>query len=146
MKRRPDARDPPPAAPPRSHRPATRREARDRVVAPTANRASEPHAPATPDGHNRSLAGTLRMTQLHTPMKCGEATIAGRLVEHRVALDGIGERLGVAFLLDFVGVESGAQHEHELVAQDLPGGAQFAAKAMALPQQPRLAVGSAIAE
>jgi hypothetical protein len=68
------------------------------------------------------------MTQLHPPVQRGDAAIAGRLVEHRVALGPCGERLRVAFLLHLEGVEAGAQHEHELVAQHLAGGAQLAAK------------------
>ena len=55
------------------------------------------------------------------------AAVAGRLVEHRIALGGRGKGLGVAGLLHFKSVEAGAQHEHELVAQHLSGGAQFAA-------------------
>ena len=51
-----------------------------------------------------------------------------------------------AFLFHFERIESGAQHEYELVAQHLAGGAQFAAKTVAFPQQPRLAVGAAVAE
>src|ERR1700684_1280771 len=96
MKRGPDARGRQPAAPPRSHRPAMRCEARDRALAPTANCASFLSAPITPDVQDHSLAGALRMAQLHAPVKCGKATIAGRLVEHRVALGGDGKRLGVA--------------------------------------------------
>ena len=56
----------------------------------------------------------------------GDAAVAGRLVEHRVALHGRGERIGVGVLLHLEGVEAGARHEHELVAQHLAGGAQFA--------------------
>src|SRR5664279_1513053 len=119
--------------------------ARDRAPRPKANPASEPSAPVTPDGQKPSLAGTLRVAQLHAPVKCGKAAIAGRLVEHRVALGGVGKRLRVAFLFHFERVESGAQHEYELVAQHLSGGAQFAAKTIAFPQQPRLAVGAAAA-
>src|SRR5438132_14224242 len=80
----------------------------------------------------RSLAGTLRMTQLHAPMQRREAAIAGRLVEHRITFCRTGKRFGIAVLLDFEGVEAGAQHEHELVAQHLPGGAQFAVIAVTL--------------
>ncbi len=79
-------------------------------------------------------------------MQRRETTVAGRLIKHRVALDGLSEGLGVALLLDLEGIEAGAQHEDELVAQHLPGGAEFAAILEALAQQPRLAVGAAVAE
>src|SRR5262249_53699179 len=49
-------------------------------------------------------------------------------------------------LLDIERIEAGAQHEHELVAQHLTGGAQLALIAMTLTQQARLAVGAAVAE
>src|SRR4051794_480152 len=98
------------------------------------------------DVGSRSLAGTLRMTQLHPPIERGDAAIAGGLVEHRIALGGRGERLGVAFFLHLKGVEAGAEHEHELVAQPLAGSTQLAFIPVALAQQTRLAVGAAVAE
>src|SRR3981081_2819039 len=117
--------------------------ARDQAPAPALTRAS---APARPDVRAYSLAGTLRVAQLHPPVQCGDAAVAGRLIKHRIALYRTGKRFRIAFLLDLEGVEAGAQHEHELVAQHVAGGAQFALEAMALPQQPRLAVGAAVAE
>src|ERR1700720_387005 len=98
MKRRPNAPGPRPAAPPRSHRPAMRCQARDRAPRPVANPPSERPVPATPVERKRSLAGALRMAQLHAPVKCCKAAVAGRLVEHRVALGGVGKRLRVALL------------------------------------------------
>lgn len=86
------------------------------------------------------------MTQLHPPIERGDASIAGRLVEHRIAPGGSGKRRCVAILGDLKSVEAGAQHEHELVAQDLTSGAEFAFEVMTLAQQSRLAIGAAVAE
>src|SRR5215213_6967437 len=86
------------------------------------------------------------MTQLHPPIKRGDAAIAGRLVEHRIALHGLGKRVGVGILLYLEGVEAGARHEYELVTQHLAGGAQLAVIAVPLAQQARLAVGAAVTE
>src|ERR1700747_3698092 len=91
-------------------------------------------------------AGTLRMTQLHPPIERGDAAVAGRLVEYRIALHGGGERFRVAFLLHLKRVEAGALHEDELVTQHLAGGTELAVIAVALAQQPRLAVGAAVAK
>src|SRR5581483_10320217 len=74
-----------------------------------------------------SQAGTLGMAELHAPMQRGEFSVAGRLIEHRIALHRLCKGFGVRLFLDVEGVEAGAQHEHELVAQHLTGGAQFAA-------------------
>ena len=74
------------------------------------------------------------MTQLHPPVQCCDAAIAGRLVEHRIALHGLREGFRIALLPDVERIETGAQHEHELVAQHLPDGAQFAAIVEALKQ------------
>src|ERR1700736_6355079 len=139
-----DARGRPRSTPPRSPLPATPHEARGRARLPATNREQE--LPAIPDVQARSLAGTFRMTQLHPPVQRRDPAIAGRLVEHRIALHGGGEGFRIAILLDLEGVETGAQHEYELVAQHLTGGAQLAFEAMTLPQQPRLAVGTAVAE
>src|ERR1019366_4529819 len=106
------------AGPLRSPPPATRYEARDRAPRPRAIQV--PSAAATADARVRSLAGTFRMAQLHPPVQRSDTAIAGRLVEHRVTLCGVGKRLRVALLIHF---ESGAQHEYELVAQHLAGGA-----------------------
>src|SRR3984957_20196535 len=92
------------------------------------------------------LARALRMTLLHSPVKRGDPAIAGRLIEHRIALGGERESLRVAFLFDFESVKARAQHEQELIAQHLSGGAQFAGIAMPLAQQPGLAVGAAVAK
>src|SRR3954453_9241183 len=112
----------------RSPHPATPRAAHDQA-----------RRPATIPAHLsklvellHSLSGTLRMAQLHAPMQRGDAAVAGRLIKHRIAFCGRGERLRIAFLLYLEGVEAGAQHEHELVAQHLAGGAQLAFVAMAL--------------
>src|SRR5215212_1202836 len=86
------------------------------------------------------------MTQLHPPIERRDAAISGRLVEHRVTLHGLGEGVGVGLLLHLEGVETGARHEYELVAQHLAGGAQLAVIAMPLAQQARLAVGAAVTE
>src|SRR5580698_1268764 len=51
------------------------------------------------DGY--SLAGALRMAQLHPPIERGDAAVAGRLIEHRVALRGSTERFRVTFLFHF---------------------------------------------
>ena len=61
-------------------------------------------------------------------------SVAGRLIEHAVAIDGFGERRGIARLGDIESVEAGALHEQQLVAQDLAGRPQLAAKSMALAQ------------
>src|SRR4051812_6653006 len=105
-----------------------------------------PLSPSVPGVWARSLAGTLRMTQLHPPMQRSDTAIAGRLVKHRIALCRTGKRLGVTVLFDLERVEAGAQHEHELVAQHLTGGAQFTFITVTFAQQPRLAIGAAIAE
>src|SRR6202011_3301839 len=47
----------------------------------------------------------------------GRAAVAGRLIEHAVAVRGLGERRGVGVLAHFERVETGAQHEQELIAQ-----------------------------
>src|SRR5450755_3191857 len=86
------------------------------------------------------------MAELHAPMQCRETAVAGRLIEYRIALDRLGKGFGVALLLHLERIETGAQHEHELVAQHLPGGAKFAAIPEALAQQPRLAIGAPVAE
>src|SRR6478752_867885 len=100
-----------------------RRAAHGRAPAPATGPPPSPWKPGSP---TRSLARTLRVTQLHAPMQRGDAAIAGRLVEHRVTLHGRGESLGVGVLFHLESVEAGARHEHELVAQHLAGGAQFA--------------------
>src|SRR5580692_3619227 len=110
---------------PRSPRPARRDEAHDRAPRPAANPPHPPPAPPTPGGQARSLARTLRMALLHAPVKRGDAAIAGRLVEYRIAFGGRRKRFRVAFLLYLESVKAGAQHEHELVAQHLAGGAQL---------------------
>src|SRR5579863_4962010 len=92
------------------------------------------------------LARALRMTLLHSPVKRGDPAIAGRLIEYRIAPGGECESLRVAFLLDFESVKARAQHKQELVAQHLSGGAQFAGIAVPLAQEPRLAVGPAVAK
>src|SRR5262245_32605647 len=63
-----------------------------------------------------------------------EAAVAGRLVEHRITLHDVGEHLGVGLFPDLERVEAGAQHEQELIAQHLTGGAQLAAIAELLAQ------------
>src|SRR5712675_2519533 len=111
-----------------------------------ANPADVPSVPVTPDGREHSLAGTFGMAQLHPPMQRGEAAIAGRLIEYRITLYRRGKRLRVVFLFHFECIEAGAQHEHELVAQHLAGGAQFPPIEMAFPQQTRLAVSASVAK
>src|SRR5439155_24853226 len=74
------------------------------------------------------------------------ASIAGRLIEHAVTIDRLGECGGIGVLGHLEGIEAGAMQEQELVAQNLAGRAQLAAKAMALAQQPGLAVCAAVAE
>src|SRR5689334_12466897 len=86
------------------------------------------------------------MALLHPPVKRSEAAIAGRLIEHRVALGGRRNRLRIALLLGLERVASGTKHEYELVTQDLPGGAQLTVIAMTLAQQPPLAIATAVAE
>src|SRR6478672_13668417 len=121
-------------------------ETKARRPRPTANPADLPCVPVAPDGQEHSLAGTFRMPQLHPPMQRGEAAIAGRLVEYRITLHRGGKRFRVALLFHFERIEAGAQHEHELIAQHLAGGAQFALETVTLPQQPRLAVSAPVAE
>src|SRR5579883_3446504 len=86
------------------------------------------------------------MTLLHPPVKGRQATITGRLIEHGIASRRDREGIRVALLLRFKRIEAGAQHEHELIAQYLTGGAQLAVITKAFAQQPRLAVGAAVAE
>src|SRR6516225_5776255 len=86
------------------------------------------------------------MSELHAPMQRREAAVAGRLIEHRVALGGLGKRLRIALLLHLKSVETGAQHEYKLIAQDLPGGTQLATPGEAFAQEARLTVGTAVAE
>src|ERR1700733_14103982 len=105
-----------------------RDEASRQALRPFRSRTS-PRASAQ---QNRPLPRTLRMALLHPPVKRGDPAIAGRLIEHRITLGGECESLRVAFLLDFESVKSRAQHEQELIAQHLPGGAQFAGIAMPL--------------
>src|SRR3990170_624699 len=88
----------PPAGPPRSLPQAMRYVTQDQAPAPAAMRASSIRG--GPDLRARSLAGTLRMAQLHAPVKCGDAAIAGRLVKHRIALDRGGKGFRVTLLLD----------------------------------------------
>src|SRR3954451_22337424 len=134
------------AMPQRSLPPAMPCQARDRVPRRAANPASAPPAPVSPDRQARSLTGTFGMTQLHPPVQRGEAAIAGRLIEYRITLYRRGKRLRVVFLFHFECIEAGAQHEHELIAQHLAGGAQLPLETMPFPQQPRLAVSAAVAE
>src|SRR2546429_750589 len=144
MTPRQDARGQPPATPRRSPPPAMRHGAPDRVRRRAASRG--PPVPSKPAVRLHSLAGTLRMAQLHPPVQRGDPAVASRLVEHRIALYRGGERFRIAFLLDLEGIEARAQHEYELIAQHLSGSAQLAAIMMALPQHARLAVGAAVAE
>src|SRR6266851_122228 len=106
-------------------------EARDRALRPRANPLLSAQVP--PDVQEHSLAGTFRMAQQHPPVQRRDAAIAGRLVEHRIALYRVGKRLRVALLFHLERVESGAKHEKELVAQHLAGRTQFAAKTMTFP-------------
>src|SRR5262249_8568206 len=76
----------------------------------------------------------------------GRAAVAGGLIKHAVAPRGLGKSRRVGVLRHLEGVEAGAQHEQELVAQHLAGGAQFAAEAVAFADQPRLAEGAAVLE
>src|SRR5260370_14344606 len=79
-------------------------------------------------------------------MQRGEAAIAGRLIEYRIALYRGGKRFRVALLFHFERIEAGAEHEHKLIAHPLAGRTQLALETMTLPQQPRLAVSAAVAE
>src|SRR5580692_4604467 len=96
--------------------------------------------------HSLRLTRTLRVALLHPLMQRGNPSIAGRLIEYRVAFGAEREGFGVAFLPGFERIEAGAQHEQELIAQHLSGGAQFTLVAMALAQKPRLAIGAAVTE
>src|SRR5262245_60985114 len=73
-------------------------------------------------------------------------SIPGRLIEHAVTVHGLGERGCVGVLRQLEGVEAGTLQEKELVAQDLAGRTQLPAKGVTLAQEPRLAVGAAVAE
>src|ERR1700722_7575281 len=70
-------------------------------------------------GRSGSEAGALRMALLHAPVQCRDAAVAGRLVEHRIALGRERKGFRVAGLFHFKGVKAGAQHEQELVTQYL---------------------------
>src|SRR6516162_10494285 len=74
------------------------------------------------------------------------APVAGRLIEYAVARNLAGEDGRVGILLDLEGIETGAQQEHELVAQHVAGRAQLAAEFVGLAQKARLAIGAAVAE
>src|SRR5258708_27931030 len=89
-------------------------EARGRVLRSAAKCA--PAVPVTPGGQAHSLAGTLRVTQLHPPVQRRDAAIAGRLIEHRVTLCGSCKRLRVAFLLDLERLEPTSPHHHPSIA------------------------------
>src|ERR1700722_8980054 len=54
---------------------------------------------------NHPLPRTRRMALLHPPVKRGDPAIAGRLIEHRIALGGERESLRIAFLLDFKSIK-----------------------------------------
>jgi hypothetical protein len=74
------------------------------------------------------------------------SAIGPRLIEHAVAPRAVREGGDIGLLRDLEGVEAGPQQKQELVAQDLAGGAQLAAKPEPLAQDARLAVGTAVLE
>src|SRR5579872_3895120 len=86
------------------------------------------------------------MALLHPPVKGRQAAIARRLIEYGIAPRGDRKSIRIALLLRLKSIEAGPQHEHELVAQHLPGGAQLTVITKAFAQQPRLAVGAPVAE
>src|SRR5262249_8968497 len=59
------------------------------------------------------------------------ASISGRLIEHAVAVHGLGEGCRIGVLRDLEGVEARALQKQQLVAQDLTRRTQLAAKLMA---------------
>src|SRR5690349_518171 len=102
--------------------------------------------PKFPAARSHSLLGTFRMAQLAAPVQRREMAVAGRLIKHGIAPRRFAECFRIGLLLDVESVEAGAQHEDELVAQHLTGGAQLAVKAVTLAQQASLRIGAAIAE
>src|SRR3954451_18817276 len=82
----------------------------------------------------------------HLPAQCWSAAVARRLIERAIAARCIGESLDVRRLGHLEGVEARADEEQDRVAQHLPGAAKLAALAIALAQEPRLAVGAAVLE
>ena len=82
---------------------------------------------------------------LQPAAKRRQAAVGARLIEDREARGGLDEHRGVGRLFHLESVEARAQQELKLVAQHFAGGAQLAAKSIALAQQARLAVGAAIA-
>src|SRR5271170_1323180 len=83
---------------------------------------------------------------LYPPPRRGDAAIGTRLIDHAVARQDLGEDPRIGGLLHVEGIEAGAHQKVELVAQNIAGGAQRAAKAVLLAQKPRLAIGAAVAE
>src|SRR5437899_3111074 len=74
------------------------------------------------------------------------APVAGRLIDHAVAADGLREHGRIGVLHHLEGIEAGAQQEQELVAQNIAGGTQLATETILLPKLPRLAVGATVLE
>src|SRR5262249_20655415 len=74
------------------------------------------------------------------------AAVLRRLVDDAEQRAGASQRLAEALLVAFEGIEAAAQHEGQLILQDVAGGPQFAAEAQAAAQQTGLAVGASVAE
>src|ERR1700689_890061 len=75
------------------------------------------------------------------------AVVLGGLVENVEFTEGLGPVLGFgAHAVHFETVETGTEHEQELVAQHLAGGAQRALVAQPRAQQPRLGIGPSVIE
>src|SRR5580704_354012 len=83
---------------------------------------------------------------LEAPAERRKPAVGARLIEDREARGSLDEHRGVGRLFHLEGVEARAQQELKLIAQHFAGGAQLAAKAVALAQQARLAVGAAVLE
>src|SRR5262245_49671555 len=122
------ARGQQPSAPRQSPRQAKHDAARRRAPPP----AAKPGLRNLSAARWHSRLGTLRMARMTAALQCRWMAVAGRLIEHAVAARRIAERLGIGLLPDVERIEAGAQHEDELVAQHLAGGAQLALKTVAL--------------
>src|SRR5262249_47956248 len=86
------------------------------------------------------------MLMLEARAQRRNAPVARRLVEHAVARDSLREYGRVGVLRHFQRIESGAQQEQELIAQNIACGTQLTVKTVLLAQLSRLAVGATVLE
>src|ERR1700722_18583478 len=94
-----------------------------------------------------SLAGVRHFgTALQSPpQRRGAAVGAGLIIDAEAAHD-FGEDARVGRLFHLEGIEARPHQKMKLIAQNIAGGAQRAAKTVGLTQEARLAIGAAVAE